>query len=181
MAALAVAGLLRPEVLIPPRAIVCFLPLVGLAVARTGEAVSLGLATLYVALLASHVPAWLVPTPEEQLAAYLEPAVRSGSSVCVAGIPADLRRHPPGWHDDSVPSAPILRAETAALGQRSTPAGALRAPARGTRPRRCANGWVLREPCPWAATVGRGAQAAGALTRPGGAFTRPGSTIAATR
>jgi hypothetical protein len=135
LAALGVAGLLRPDVLIPLRTIVCFLPLVALVVARTGDAGALGLAAVFLAGLALETPAALVPTPAQQLAAHVTAEVRAGASVCVAGIaaleldyrlqraglpgrvryfPSELARHP-GWYDGGSPTMPVLRAEVAAL------------------------------------------------------------------
>ena len=135
LAALGVAGLVRPDVLIPLRAIVCFLPLVALVVARAGDAGALGLAAVYLAGLALETPRALVRTPAEQLAAHVRAEVRAGASVCVAGIgaleldyrlqrsglpgrvryfPSELARHP-GWYDDGSPTTPVLRAEVAAL------------------------------------------------------------------
>ena len=135
LAALGAAGLVRPDVLIPPRAIVCFLPLVALVVAQAGDACALALAAVFVAGVALETPPALVQTPGEQLAAHVTPEVRAGASVCVAGIgaleldyrlqraglpgrvryfPSELGRHP-GWHDDRSPTTPALRAEVAAL------------------------------------------------------------------
>ena len=135
LAALGVVGLLRPDVLIPPRTILCFLPLVALVVARAGDAFALGLAAVFVAGLALKAPPAPVLSPAEQLAAMVAPEVRAGATVCVAGIaaleldyrlqraglpgrvryfPSEHGRHP-GWHDDDSPASPVLLAEVAAL------------------------------------------------------------------
>jgi hypothetical protein len=134
-AATAIAASLRPDILIPVRTVLCVLPLVVLAVALAGRTAVLVAALAYTVVLAVETPKAFVETPGQQLARFLDPTVRSGRTVCVAGIgaleldyrfrraglparvvyfPSDVRRHP-GWHDDRVPVTPVLRAEARAL------------------------------------------------------------------
>jgi hypothetical protein len=115
----------------------CFLPLVALAVALAGRAWAALVALVSIAFLAVDLPRAFVETPGQQTARFLEPAVRAGRKVCVAGIgaleidyrlgraglparvvyfPSDVERHP-GWHDDREPAAAALRAQALAVTQ----------------------------------------------------------------
>lgn len=134
-AAVVVATTVRTDILIPVRTVLCFLPLVALAIALAGRACAVAAVAIYALALAVETPRAVVESPGEQLERFLEPSVRAGRTVCVAGIgalevdyrlrraglrtrvvyfPSDVQRHP-GWHDDRLPSAPVLRAEALAV------------------------------------------------------------------
>lgn len=138
-AATAIAAVVRPDVLIPVRTVLCLLPLVVLVVALAGRTPAAVAAVAFTVALAVEMPRAFGETPGQQLARFLDPTVKAGRTVCVAGIgaleldyrfrsaglparvlyfPSDVQRHP-GWHDDRVPATPVLRAEARALTERA--------------------------------------------------------------
>jgi hypothetical protein len=161
LAALGIAGLIHPGTLIPPRTILCFIPLVALVVARAGDAFALGLAAVFVAGLAPKAPSPFL-SPGERLAAIVTSEVRSGASVCVAGIgaleldyrlqrvglsgrvryfPSEHGAHP-GWHDDRSTPSSVLLAEVAELSAERDPPDLYILP-HGTRASAALRQWLI--------------------------------------
>ncbi len=126
---------IRPEILLPERTAIAFLPLVFLTLASLGlRTVSL-LSALLLASLLSALPSWTRPLPIQQLAEQLVPAVKNRHGLGVAGIwgpeirywferqgvkdsvryfPGEMERHP-GWYAESGLKSDELQKEARAF------------------------------------------------------------------
>jgi hypothetical protein len=112
------AGLAFPEILLPERAAVAFLPLTAIALGRAGGIPAGTASGLAAAFLVLEAPAWVRTSPGEELAAHLVAAVGQGARVVAVGLwgpelgyrmaaagrpgavrlfPSDVERHP-GWY-----------------------------------------------------------------------------------
>ena len=112
------AGLAFPEILLPERGAVAFLPLSALALGRRGGAVLVAACFAAGGFLLAQAPEWVRTSPGEDLAAHLAAPVRRGARVAATGLwgpelsyrmaaigrpgavvlfPSDVVRHP-GWY-----------------------------------------------------------------------------------
>ena len=118
LAAFFLAGLAVPQILLPERGAVLFLPLIALALSRARRpAAEVAAATAAVFLLLQS-PGWTQVSPGTELAARLAPSVRAGAGIVAVGFwgpelsylfardglqgtvtwfPSDVTRHP-GWY-----------------------------------------------------------------------------------
>ncbi|MCG3194401.1 MAG: hypothetical protein DIJKHBIC_03660 [Thermoanaerobaculia bacterium] len=132
---LLLGALLRPELLLPERSAVLFLPLVFLSLAALGRVPVAGLVLLMSGFLAFQGRTWTRPLPIQQLSEKLIPAFRDQHLLVVAGIwgpeirywferaglggrvrlfPAELEKHP-GWYSEAHLTDADLRREAVEL------------------------------------------------------------------
>ncbi len=138
---LLLAGLGVPEILLPERCGVPFLPLAALALASLPTAATAAAGVTGLLLTVSSLTAWTAPTLSEDLGTRLLAASRPGERVVAAGLwgpelryrferagrrgevllfPSDVERHP-GWYDDLSPEEDGLRREALVLSRLTPP------------------------------------------------------------
>ena len=135
-ALLVLGSLAVPELLLPERSAVLFLPYTALALASTGPLASTAAGFLAAAFLGLAFPSWIRSSPQEALAARLLPPVLRGAHVVAVGpwgpelgyrmaraghpgavdlFPSDVEKHP-GWYaEEEVPDARLLEEATRAV------------------------------------------------------------------
>ncbi len=122
-------------VVLPERAALPFLPFVVLLAAGAPRLLGLGSGAISLAGLAVGLPAMVAPSPGQELARLLVPAVSRGDKVCAVGLwgpeldyrlqrnglpdrvvffPPQVAAHP-GWYDEKTLSADSLTNEAKAL------------------------------------------------------------------
>lgn len=126
--------LVSRSALLPDRTALVLLPFVALVLAQAGRGVvAIVSVAASVVVLAVSIPAWVRPTPAEELASTLAPEVRRGARVVAAELwgpeldyrlareglagrvtlfPSDVVRHP-GWYADGGSDDRLLREEAA--------------------------------------------------------------------
>lgn len=167
------AGLAFPEILLPERGAVAFLPLTALVLAGCGSVPARTAACAAGAFLLLQAPSWVRTSQGEDLAAHVAASVGHGARVVTVGLwgpelayrmaaigrpgsvaffPSDVSRHP-GWYAEAEVPAERMAAEARALVARCRPVDLFVLP-RGSRASE-----VLR-----AEIVSTGAERVGATT-----------------
>lgn len=134
-ALLAMAGVAVPQILLPERSAVLFLPFTALAFAAAPRGVAVTAGALGAAFLSLQAPGWSRTSPSEELASRLTEPVRGGARVAAVGLwgpelryrmaragrpeavvlfPSDVGRHP-GWFSEGEVPEERLREEARAL------------------------------------------------------------------
>lgn len=135
------AGLAVPELLLPERCGVPFLPLAALTLAVLPGEAAFAAGAAGLVLGASSLAGWTAPTLSSDLGARLLAVTRPGERVVAGGLwgpelryrferagrpgevlvfPSDLDRHP-GWYDEGGAPQDRLRAEASALSEAGAP------------------------------------------------------------